>query len=139
MKTAVVFYTFGGTTRMYAANLSRRLGADVFEVKEAKKRNHFTAFFPGCVQAMRQAAVPLAGGTPDLSDYDRVIVACPVWAGFPAPAFNALLKLIPAGKEVAVHLLSSGGETPKGRPLVEARVEAEKLRLAEYLDIKTGR
>ncbi|MGI6270408.1 MAG: flavodoxin family protein [Candidatus Howiella sp.] len=133
------FYTFGGTTRMYAANLSKRLGADVFEVKEAKKRNIFTAFFPGCTQAMRQAAVPLAGGAPDLSGYDRVIIACPVWAGFPAPAFNAILKLIPVGKEVAVHLLSGGGETPKGRPLVEVRVADEKLRMVEYLDVKAGK
>ena len=138
MKAAIVFYTFGGTTRRYAADLSAQTGADVFEIKEAKKRNFFTAFLPGCIQAMRQTPVPLEQEAPDLSAYDRVTIACPVWAGFPAPAFNAVLKRIPEGKEVAVHLLSGGGDTSKSRPMVERRVAEEGLRLVEYLDIRSG-
>ena len=136
MKTAVIYYSFGGMTRKFAEKKAAELSAELVEIKEAKPRNIFTAFLPGCTQAMAQKAVALKEPLPDFSDFGRIIVMMPIWAGFPAPAFNSVVEKLPAGKELELYLVSGSGNSLKCREKVEAFIRKQGLTLTKYQDIK---
>jgi flavodoxin len=138
MKNLIVYYTFGGSTRKEAERLAAELQAPLFRVREKRNRSFLGAFVPGSYQAMRRRASAIKPLDIRLQDYDRIIIGSPVWAGFPAPAFNAIAELLPKGKEVEVFLCSGGGETPKSGQGTKALIERKGCTLVSYRDVKTG-
>ncbi len=138
MQTIVLYYTLGGSTRRVAEKRAQTENATLVEIRETKKRTPFSAFLPGCPDAMRRKASKIEPPNVDFSQFDRVVICCPVWAGFPAPAFNALLSIMPAGKEVCLVLCSAGGETPKSKEGTIALVSALGQTVAEYTDENTS-
>lgn len=100
MKTLVIYYSFSGKTKKEAEKLAASLSGELCEVTEVKKRNLFTTFFPGCPQAMQRVVPAIRALGAKLEDYDRIYIGAPVWASSPAPAFNAVVSMLPAGKEV---------------------------------------
>ncbi|GHU88308.1 hypothetical protein FACS1894202_04140 [Clostridia bacterium] len=110
MKEIIVYYSHGGNTRDYTEKLASRSGAELCEVHEKSGRNALTAFCPGCLQAMGGKASKIEPLEVDLSAYDKIMLAAPVWAGHPAPAINAVAELLPPGKQVGVILNSASGE-----------------------------
>ena len=101
MKIQILFYTFGGATRKEAFRLTDELqnAGDVIkctEITEKKNRSLLSSFFSGCPKALHRKASKIAPAQIE-QDADRFIVGCPIWAGFPAPAFNAIIPLIPDG------------------------------------------
>ena len=70
--------------------------------------------------------------------YDDVTLLAPVWAGHPAPAFNAALALIPKDKVLHIVLCSGGGETPKSKEGTIDLLRKQGYALASYEDVKTG-
>lgn len=137
MKTAVLYYTLSGSTKNEAERIAKELSADIFEIKELKKRTMFSAFLPGCPNAMSRKASKILPIEAELSDYDKFVLCCPVWASFPAPAFNAMLELIPKGKAVDAVLCSSGGDTSKSKEDTIVFIKSKGLVLSGYTDIKT--
>ena len=136
MKTAVVYYSLGGSTRSFARAEADARGADLIEVRPAKAYNPLTAFLRGCPAAIRQAAVPLADA-PDLSPYGHVVLMAPVWAGHPAPPFNSMVKLLPAGTEVEVLLVSSSGQSDKSSAKVRALLMNQGCTVTAQRDIRS--
>jgi len=74
----------------------------------------------------------------DLNRYDRIIIGCPVWAGYPAPAFNTIVECLPAGKEVEIFLCSGGSGTQKSEQGTRALVEKKGCTVVSYRDVHTG-
>lgn len=138
MKSAILYYSFGGATRKEAAKRAAQNGADLFEIVEAKKRGLFSAFLSGCPQALGRKASAINPITLDWSLYDSVTLMAPVWAGCPAPAFNAALAIIPKGKTVNVVLCSGGGETPKSKDGTLAMLREMGFVVGTYEDVKTA-
>ncbi len=138
MKTAVIYYTFGGSTKKEAQRLAAENQAALFRVEEARGRSLIGAFIPGAYQAMHRKAAAIQPLNVNLQEFDKIIIGCPVWAGYPAPAFNAIAALLPKGKEVEVVLCSAGGETPKSEQGTKQIIEGKGCRLLSYRDIKTG-
>ena len=138
MKTAVVYYTLGGSTKKEAERVAAEQGADLCRVKEARARSFLAAFIPGGFQAMKRKTVAIQPLDIDLGAYDRIVIGCPVWAGFPAPAFNAVLALIPAGKEVELFLCSGGGDSSKSALETKKLIEKRGYRLISYRDVRTS-
>jgi flavodoxin len=138
MKNIIVYYTFGGSTKKEAERLAADLQAPVLRVMETRNRSFVGAFVPGGLQAMRRKASTIKPLDIRLQDYDRIIIGSPVWAGYPAPAFNAIVELLPKGKEVEVFLCSGGGETPKSDQGTRALIEKKGCTLVSYRDVKTG-
>jgi len=123
MVKAILYYSLGGKTRAYAEKLAAEMGADIFEICEVKKRNGFTALFPGLFQARglkRTAILPLDA---DLSLYSEIIIMGPIWASHPAPAVNSAIDLLPSGKSVSLVCTSGRGgyDLSKTAGLVLAR------------------
>lgn len=110
MKTIIIYYTFGGSTKKEAKRLSESLGAPMFRVEEARNRSLLTSFIPGVLQARKRKTVSIKPLNVNLNEYDRIIIGCPVWAGYPAPAFNSIIELLPTGKEVELFICSASGK-----------------------------
>ncbi|HIV95986.1 MAG TPA: hypothetical protein H9745_00220 [Candidatus Agathobaculum stercoravium] len=136
MKTAVVYYSLGGSTRSFARAEAEARGADLIEIHPVKAYNPFTAFVCGCPAAIRQKGVPLSAA-PDLSGYERIILMAPVWAGHPAPPFNSMARLLPAGAEAEVLLVSSSGNSSKSRAKVRALIQNQGCTLTAQRDIRS--
>lgn len=138
MNTVILYYTFGGSTKKEAERLAAELHAPTYRVRESRGRSLLGAFIPGCPNAMHRKASAIKPPDVDLSGFDRIILGSPVWGGFPAPAFNAMAKLLPKGKQVEVFLCSGGGETPKSREGTKTLIEEMGCSLISYRDVKTG-
>jgi hypothetical protein len=138
MKPVILYYSFGGMTRAAAQKRAAASGADVVELLEAKKRSIFSAFIPGCPQALNRKASQIQPVSINWSQYDDVTLMSPVWAGHPAPAFNAGLELIPRDKVLHVVLCSSGGETPRSKDSTIAYLRSLGYSLASYEDVCTS-
>ena len=138
MKSVILYYSFGGATRAEAKKRAEASGADVFEVLEVKKRSIFSAFLPGCPQAIGRKATAIQPLTIDWSTYDDVTLMAPVWAGHPAPAFNAVLELIPKDKILHIVLCSGGGETPNSKDATIDLLRKRGYALSSYEDVKTA-
>lgn len=124
MKTLILYYTFSGTSKMLAHSLAGKYDeAVVEEVKEKKERSTFKAYTLGSIQARQRKASEIHPVEYDFYEFDRVVIVMPVWAGYPAPAFNTLMKLIPAGREVELYFCSGAGTANKSEPETKKLVE----------------
>jgi flavodoxin len=137
MTTAIVFYSFSGKTKACAQKMAQERTADVFQVEEAKKRNGFTAFLPGCPQAMGQKSTALKGEPLQLDSYDTIIIAAPIWAGYPAPAFNSIVKMLPTNKNIELVFTSGNGNNYGQKPRIKTLVETSGSKVTKITDIKT--
>jgi hypothetical protein len=138
MKAAVVYYTFGGSTKKEAERIGAELDAPVFRVREVKNRSLIGSFFPGGFQAMRRKKPKIQPVDFDLAQYERIYVGCPVWAACPAPAFNAMIDLLPAGKEVEIFLCAGGNDPRSSDAETKRLVEARGCVVTRIYTIPTG-
>lgn len=114
MAALVLFYSFSGHTKQLAERIAAERGADIEQVYEVKKRGVFSAYFSGAPKAMRQETVEIKPLTADLNAYDTLVIAAPIWAGYPAPAFNSIVKLLPTGRQVELVFTSGSGKDKCG-------------------------
>ncbi len=136
MKTIVLYYSFGGHTKAEAARLASERDAELIGLVETKKRRLLSAFFPGAYHAKTRKASEIQSLTADLTQYDRIIIGSPIWGGFPTPAFNAIVDLLPAGKEVELFFCSAGGSSKDSEEGTRRMIQDRGCTLVEYRDIK---
>ncbi|MGE4486182.1 MAG: flavodoxin family protein [Oscillospiraceae bacterium] len=136
MKTIVLYYTLGGATKTEAERVAEQEGAALCQVTEEKKRNIISAFISGCPNAMKRKASKIRPLNHDLNEYDRIIIGCPIWAGYPAPAFNSVLELLPRGKEVGLFFCSGAGAEPKSERGTKDLIAQKGCTLIFYRDVK---
>jgi flavodoxin len=138
MKTIIIYYTFGGSTEKEAMRLGTELNASIYQVKEAHNRSFLAAFVPGGFLAMKRKSVAIKPLSINLNDFDRIVIGCPVWAGYPAPTFNSIVQLLPEGKEVELFLCSGGGDTQKSEQGTKTLIEKKGCTLISYRNVKTS-
>jgi flavodoxin len=129
MKTAVVYYTRDGNTRVTAQALAQKLGADLFELEEVKKRGKSAGAF---MAAGFGASVGLCSRlkndfAPEMKAYDMICIGSPVWAGKTVPAINAFIRgMDAAGKQIILFTVQAD-EHPEAKPA--KCLEAHKVSL----------
>ena len=138
MKTIIIYYTFGGSTKKEAERLAAERGAALLRVKETHNRSLLGAFIPGGFLARHRKAVKIEPVDINLQEYDRIIIGCPVWAGYPAPAFNAIAKILPAGKEVELFFCSGGGDKYKSEHGTKELIEKKGCKVVSYSNVRTS-
>jgi flavodoxin len=138
MKTIIIYYTFGGSTQKEAKRLAAELNATLCRVKETHNRSFLGSFIPGGYLAMHRKLVSIQPLDVNLNDYDQIYIGCPVWAGYPAPAFNAIVQQLPAGKKIELFLCSGGGGTQKSESGTKELIEKKGCSVASYRDVHTG-
>jgi len=102
MKAAVLYFSLTGNTRKVAEVLGKA-GADLYEVEADNKLYAFLGFVKAPVF--------------DASEYDLIVLGCPVWARMPArPLTQAIKKMDFKGRPVnafVTHMDDEGKSTEK--------------------------
>ena len=138
MKTIIIYYSFSGSTEREAKRLSSELGATLLRVNEVRNRSSFGSYILGCPQAMRRKAVAIRPLGIDLKQFDKIIIGCPIWAGFPAPAFNSIVQQLPAGKDVELFFCSGGGDRQRSEQGNKDLIKDKGCKLVSYRDVCTA-
>ena len=115
MKCAVVYFSWSGNTRFAAETISKKAGADIFEIKAEKPYN---ADFGKCCDEAKPECygktlrpIKAIEGL-DLAKYDVVFVGSPNWWGTLAPPVRTWLTQNAAalkGKTVCLFQTHGGG------------------------------
>jgi len=134
MKTLILFYSYTGNSKRFAENLSKKIDADIEEVKTDKRPGTIAAYVLGSFSAMRQKSVIIKPIQADISQYDHFILIAPIWAGNPAPAFNSMIDNLSAKKSVELYLISGSGNSNKDK--ISSYVENKGFKIFDYHDIK---
>jgi len=134
MKTLILFYSYTGNSKRFAENLSKKIGADIEEVKTDKRPGTIAAYVFGSFSAMRQKSVIIKPIQADISQYEHFILIAPIWAGNPAPAFNSMIDNLSAKKSVELYLISGSGNSNKDK--ISSYVENKGFKIFDYHDIK---
>lgn len=138
MKTVVIFYSLTGKTAEIAKAMARDENADLVELKDRKKLGIFGAFIFGAYRAMKQKKAVLQDFSIDFSQYDRVVIAMPIWASMPAPAFNNVVEALPEGQQVEMILASAGGDSKGASVKIGQALAARGCTLLKTTDMKTA-
>ena len=116
MRTAIVFYSLEGNTRLAATELAERLGADVFEIRATKPypTKGPLKILVGGKDATFNACPAIEPLDIDLAAYDQLVLGTPVWADKVAAPINTFLKgRNLSGKRLALLISSASGEAGK--------------------------
>ena len=136
MKTVIVYYSYGGITKKYSNALAKETQADVYEVDTLKKRSFIGNLFLECPKALTQKPTTIKDVNLDWSSYEKVVLAFPMWAGFPAPTFNNIVNILPSGKEVEIIIISGSGITkPENKEKIIALVNKTGSNVVNYKDV----
>ncbi len=138
MKTVIIYYTFGGSTKEEAERLADEMNVPEYRVIERRKRSFFGSFIPGVPSAIKRKVSEVEPIDVNLQDYDKIIIGCPIWAGHPAPAFNAIVKMLPAGKEVELFFCSTSGDSSASAEGTKELIVKQGCTVAAYRDVRTG-
>ena len=135
MKTLIIYYSYSGKTKAFAEKKAGELNAETYEVKEQKPRSKFNAYVFGSHAAMKQKTSNIEVLGVDLMNYEKIIIAGPIWAGLPAPAINSIISSLPSGKEIEVYFTSGSGKS-KGQEKVKQLVLQKGCSFSGYHDVK---
>lgn len=129
MKTAVVYYSMSGNTKMIADRIADEIGADVIRIEPVKEypNKGFRKFIWGGMHAVMSNKPALQPYRFD-SGYDRIIFGTPVWASSFTPPIRTFIdenRDALKRKKIAVFVCYSGGGADKA---------IEKLR--QFLEIE---
>jgi flavodoxin len=136
MKTIIIYFSLSGNTKELAVKKSGELGADIEEITAVKKPSVIKAFVIGSFRAIKRKKANIQPIKADLSNYEKIIIMCPVWASHPAPPFNNIVEHLPSGKKVELIMVSAGGGTKKTSEKTKALITSRGCEVTEYTDIK---
>jgi hypothetical protein len=138
MNAIVLYYSYQGHTRKIAEKLAHTQGAELVEIHTKSRPGKFNAYLVQCPRARMRKTAAIQPVAQDLNGYDMITLAGPVWFGFPAPAFNAMIKLLPAGKNVQLLLVSGNGSggTKKSEDGTKKLVKHQGCTVLAYKDLK---
>ena len=121
MKTLIIYYSRGGTTKRIAEELAKKLGSDVDPITEPRGRGGLLGYLRSGFEASRrkQPSINPPGKNP--SQYDLVVVGTPVWAGNVSSPVRSYLSQHGEEIKAAAFFCTMGGSNPgKTFPEMEA-------------------
>ena len=118
-KTLVAYFSASGVTAEKAKQLAAATGADLYEIKPAVPYTEadikWTNPLARCNKEwLKKTAVPLADTDAAVADYDRILLAFPIWY-FTAPLIvrSFLNAYNFSGKEIVIFATSGGSNFDK--------------------------
>ncbi len=137
MKGLILYYSLNGSTKKFVQDMAAKNGFKLCRVIEKKKRTVVNAFLKGSRQAMKREAVELEPTDINWTGVERIVVACPIWAGYPAPAFNSIIKLLPKKMPIELYFISGSGSSANSREATEKLLAEEGYNIVGYTDVMT--
>ena len=137
MKTLVIYYSYTGKTRAVAERIANESAADIIELKDSVPRSKLSAYLRGSFEARGQKKAVLQPFDTDFPAYDKIVIAMPIWAGYPAPAINNVIAALPNGKAVELVMTSGSGSSKDSTEKTKALIAARGCEVVKYQDIKS--
>ncbi len=112
MKTAVIYYSLTGNTRLIATRIADVAGGDLFpiELKKPLKQKGPWKYFRGGRDALLKRKSAICDPGFDQEGYELIFMGTPVWAGSFVPALDTFFEQVRiTGKKVALFASSMGG------------------------------
>ena len=131
--TLVVYFSAeAGTTAKVAKDLSKRLGADLFEIRPEKPYSKADLSYMNPLarcnrEKFGKKDVPIAGKIENLSQYDTVYIGFPIWYGAAPNVVNTFCKAYDWNRKKVYAFATSGGSgigktAEKLKPFVQGAV-----------------
>jgi flavodoxin len=92
LRFLVVYYSRTGTTRRVAEALAQKLGADIEEIVDRKRRGGVLGFIVSGKDAMLRRLTQISEPRRDPASYDLVAIGTPVWAARMSPAVRTYIS-----------------------------------------------
>jgi flavodoxin len=112
MKTAILYYSRTGNTEKAAEVLQSKFNENNVDVElikiEVKKR---PGFFQANKAALKQDELPIENSNFDLSEFEKIIIGVPSWAGHPAPLYKSFLNNSTGMKDKKFAIFITGGRS----------------------------
>ena len=114
MKSLVVYYSRSGNTRFVAEKISQKIGGDIEEIIDKKRRKGPLGFFIGGFDATRGRKTDIAEMKKSPRDYDLIVVGTPMWNKRITPAVRTYLEDNKfSEKRVALFCTNNGSQSER--------------------------
>ena len=92
MKTLIAYYSLTGRTEKLVRFLQKTDGMEQLKLRQTHDYSLPGAYLLGAARAHSGKGAQLRPVDLDISEFDRIVLAGPVWAGAPAPALTGFLR-----------------------------------------------
>lgn len=136
MKTLIACYSYTGNTMVIAQRISENIDADLTRIQPVKDRWYMIK----AIHAYLERKWPIEDCITDLSDYDFLLLCCPVWAGRVPPGVNEYLSQVKKvkGKKLAVLVTMGGDGKEMASEQIKTALELQGMQFIGNLKI-TGK
>jgi hypothetical protein len=97
MKCAVLYFTRSGNSKKIAEKIASGIGVKAIEINDNKNWDGVIGYIKAGFFSSVNKNVNIAVSD-EYKNVEQYVVVSPVWAGKPAPAVQAFLKLVDVGK-----------------------------------------
>ena len=112
MKSLVVYYSRSGNTRFVAEKISQKIGGDIEEIIDKKRRKGPLGFVIGGFDATRGRKTDIAEMKKSPRDYDLIVVGTPMWNKRITPAVRTYIEDNKfSEKRVALFCTNNGSQS----------------------------
>ena len=129
MKTLIVYYSLTGNTRLICEALKKNMSADIQRLREQRQYNRISAYVTGLAAALSGSGRAILPLEEDVSAYDRIVIAAPVWAAHLAPPVVTFLRCYDLRNKPVYVLLTHTGETGQIVDIVKEEVTRSEGKL----------
>ena len=137
MKTLIVCYSLSGKTKQLCLTMKRCLDGKLTALSEAKNRSLFGAYLIGSLESRTRKAALTKPLEVDISEYNQIILAGPVWAGFPAPALNGFIRQYDLEDKRLYGFLTYSGSCGKAKEAMEEEMASTKAKVKNVLTMRS--
>ena len=130
MKTAIVYYSMEENTDFVAKKIAEKTGADLIRLfpKKAYPDKGFRKFAWGGTCAVMSLTPELEKYSFKTDDYERIIIAFPVWASRPAPPISTFIKENDiSSKRISAFACQAGSGAEKAFEKLKSAIGISKL------------
>jgi len=114
MKSLVVYYSRSGNTRFVAEKISQKIGGDIEEIIDKKRRKGPLGFVIGGFDATRGRKTDIAEMKKSPRDYDLIVLGTPMWNKRTTPAVRTYLEDYKfSEKRVALFCTNNGSQSER--------------------------
>ena len=130
MNIGILCYSYSGITLSLMNKIHEICGGVLTEVRTLRKYRTFTVYTTGCLRSRQEECDPVLPSSFDVSGFDLVVIATPVWAWKPAPAANSIIsELIGCEGKPAVICATCCSDPGECIPIMRRRLEEKGVRV----------
>lgn len=139
MKPLIVCFSQTGKTKKLCGCMEKSLDADFVELKEIARRSLASAYTLGVYDAIRRKSGDILPVDTDISAYETLIVASPVWAGNITPALNDFIREYDLRDKTVCGLITHAGGAGEAANLLRQELEQAGAKCPNVLDLQATR